>query len=218
MKVPQAVAAGAYHSLFLRKDGTVWAWGQNVAGQLGTGSTSSTPVPQPTQLNALPAVKALAAGIAHSLALDVDGNVWAWGQNASGQAGLGSAGGTVLVPTRVTALSGIQAIAANGNFSLALGADGRLWAWGQNASGQAGTGATSTAVATPGVVPGLPTIRSMAAGVTTPGVVPGLPTIRSMGEQASNQCAGAWTRMAGCGVGVRIRRPRWARALPAPRC
>jgi alpha-tubulin suppressor-like RCC1 family protein len=165
VKVPQALAAGAYHSLFLRKDGTVWAWGQNVAGQLGTGSTSSTPIPQPTQVNALPAIKALAAGIAHSLALDVSGNVWAWGQNASGQAGLGSAGGTVPVPARVTALSGIQAIAANGNFSLALGTDGRLWAWGQNASGQAGTGATSAAVATPTVVQGLPTLRAMAAGV-----------------------------------------------------
>jgi alpha-tubulin suppressor-like RCC1 family protein len=165
VKVPQAVTAGAYHSLFLRKDGTVWAWGQNVAGQLGTGSTSSTPQPQPSQVTGLPATKALAAGVAHSLALDVSGNVWAWGQNASGQSGLGSAGGTVLVPTRVTALSSIQAIAANGNFSLALGEDGRLWAWGQNTSGQIGTGGTSASVPTPVVVPGLPTLRSMAAGV-----------------------------------------------------
>ncbi|WP_158623492.1 MopE-related protein [Corallococcus sp. CA053C] len=165
VKVPQAVAAGAYHSLFLRKDGAVWAWGQNVAGQLGTGSTNSTPLSQPSQVNGLPAIKAIAAGIAHSLALDVDGHVWAWGQNASGQAGLGTAGGTVLIPTRVAALSGIQAIAANGNFSLALGADGRLWAWGQNASGQVGTGTTSASVTTPGVVQGLPTVRAMAAGV-----------------------------------------------------
>ncbi len=165
VKVPQSVASGAYHSLFLRKDGQVWAWGQNVAGQLGTGNTSSTPVPQPAPVNGLPGIKAIAAGIAHSLALDVSGNVWVWGQNASGQAGLGTAGGTVLVPTKVPALSNIQSIAANGNYSLALGADGRLWAWGQNASGQVGTGATSASVTTPTVVAGLPTIRGMAAGV-----------------------------------------------------
>ncbi|NMO20938.1 RCC1 domain-containing protein, partial [Pyxidicoccus fallax] len=116
-------------------------------------------------MNGLPAIKAIAAGIAHSLALDVSGNVWAWGQNASGQAGLGTTGGTVLVPTRVTALSGIQAIAANGNFSLALGEDGRLWAWGQNASGQLGKGAASASVPTPSVVSGLPTLRSITAGV-----------------------------------------------------
>ncbi|WP_164009376.1 MopE-related protein [Pyxidicoccus trucidator] len=164
VRVPQTVAAGAYHSLFLRKDGEVWAWGQNTAGQLGTGNTSTTPLPQPSRVNGLPPIKALAAGVAHSLALDVDGNVWVWGQNASGQVGLGIAGGTVLVPTKVT-LPGIQAIAANGSFSLALGTDGRLWAWGQNTSGQIGTGATSPSVATPVVVAGLPTIRSMAAGL-----------------------------------------------------
>ncbi|MCY1018616.1 MopE-related protein [Pyxidicoccus sp. MSG2] len=165
VKVPQTVAAGAYHSLFLKKDGEVWTWGQNVAGQLGTGSTSSTPQSQPSKVNGLPAIKAIAAGIAHSVALDVSGNVWVWGQNANGQAGLGIAGGTVLVPTKVAALSSIQAITANGNFSLALGTDGRLWAWGQNASGQVGTGATSASVATPTVVQGLPTLQTMAAGV-----------------------------------------------------
>ncbi|WP_338262353.1 RCC1 domain-containing protein [Corallococcus caeni] len=41
------MSGGAYHSLFLRKDGVVWAWGQNVSGQLGTGSTSSTPQEPP---------------------------------------------------------------------------------------------------------------------------------------------------------------------------
>ncbi|TQF14393.1 hypothetical protein FJV41_19030 [Myxococcus llanfairpwllgwyngyllgogerychwyrndrobwllllantysiliogogogochensis] len=163
VRVTQALAAGAYHSLFLNKHGEVWAWGQNGAGQLGTGATSSTA--QPSLVPGIPPIKALAAGIAHSVALDVSGNVWAWGQNTSGQAGLGSTGGSVLVPTRVAALSDIQAIAANGNYSLALSADGRLWAWGQNTSGQIGTGATSAAVATPVVVPHLPTLRVIAAGI-----------------------------------------------------
>ncbi|NMO13892.1 MopE-related protein [Pyxidicoccus fallax] len=163
--MPQSVATGAYHSLFLKKDGEVWAWGQNVVGQLGTGSSSSTPQPHPSKVNGLPPIKAIAAGIAHSVALDVSGDVWVWGQNANGQAGLGSAGGLVLVPTKVAALSGIQAIAANGNYSLALDASGRLWAWGQNTSGQMGTSTTSTSVPMPGMVPGLPSLRSMVAGV-----------------------------------------------------
>ncbi|AKF86695.1 hypothetical protein MFUL124B02_31355 [Myxococcus fulvus 124B02] len=165
VKVPRTVAAGAYHTLFLEKDGTVWAWGQNVSGQLGTGATSTTVQSQPTRVHGLPAIKALAAGIAHSLALDVTGDVWVWGQNANGQGGLGNTGGTVLVPTRVAALSGIQSIAANGNYSLALGSDGRLWAWGQNNLGQVGTGSTSAAVSTPTQVQPLPTMRAMAAGV-----------------------------------------------------
>ncbi|NTX01861.1 MopE-related protein [Myxococcus sp. CA040A] len=165
VRVPQVVAAGAYHSLFLKKDGEVWAWGQNTFGQLGSGSVSGTPQPQPARIHGLPAIKALAAGTAHSLALDVSGRVWAWGQNASGQVGLGAAGGTVLVPTQVTTLPAIQAIAANGSFSLALSTDGQIWAWGQNTSGQVGTGSTSAAVPTPGVIPWLPTLRAIAAGV-----------------------------------------------------
>ncbi|WP_426748872.1 MopE-related protein [Myxococcus faecalis] len=164
VKVDRTVAAGAYHSLFLQKNGEVFAWGQNSVGQLGTGNTSTTPVASPTKPVGLPSIKAIVAGQTHSLALDMDGTVWAWGKNDFGQVGLGSTGGLVTVPTRVSGLSGIQAISANGNFSLALGQDGRVWGWGQNASGQVGKGAVSTAEATPRQVNSLPTIRAIAAG------------------------------------------------------
>jgi len=164
VKVDRAVAGGTYHSLFLQRNGEVFAWGQNLAGQLGTGSINTLPVPSPAKPVGLPPIKAIAAGQTHSLALDTDGDVWAWGKNDFGQVGLGTVGGTVTAPTRVSGLSGIQAIAANGNFSLALGQDGRVWAWGQNASGQIGTGSTSTAEATPRQVNSLPTLRAIAAG------------------------------------------------------
>ncbi|AKF86678.1 hypothetical protein MFUL124B02_31250 [Myxococcus fulvus 124B02] len=99
------------------------------------------------------------------MALDVNGGVWTWGQNAQGQAGLGITGGTVLVPTKLDKLSGIQAIAANGNYSVALREDGQLLAWGQNTSGQIGTRATSASVSSPTVVSGLPTLRAIATGI-----------------------------------------------------
>jgi alpha-tubulin suppressor-like RCC1 family protein len=164
VNVPETVAAGAYHSLMLRKTGTVWAWGQNQYGQLGT-SGVPTVVTTPTPVASLPAVKAIATGIGHSLALDLDGQVWAWGQNASGQVGLGSAVGTVPMPTKVPGLTGIQRIAASGNYSLALDSDGQVWAWGQNTSGQVGTGTPSIAVPLPVRVTGLPAIRAIAAGL-----------------------------------------------------
>ncbi|WP_426748873.1 MopE-related protein [Myxococcus faecalis] len=162
--VTRAVAAGAYHSLFLQENGEVFAWGQNLTGQLGTGTTSSMPVASPTKPVGLPPIKAIAAGQTHSLALDTNGEVWAWGKNDFGQVGLGTVGGNVTAPTRVSGLTGIQTISANGNFSFALTLDGRLWAWGQNASGQVGTGAASTAEPTPRQVNSLPTIRAVAAG------------------------------------------------------
>jgi alpha-tubulin suppressor-like RCC1 family protein len=63
----QAIAAGSFHSLALKNDGTVWAWGGNFAGQLGNGTytDSSTPV----QVGNLDGVKTIAAGLSHSLAV-----------------------------------------------------------------------------------------------------------------------------------------------------
>ena len=122
----QQVAAGAYHSLALKTDGTVVAWGYNRYNQ--------TNVP-PT----LTGVTAIAAGGNHSLALKNDGTVVAWGSNGLGQA------------TVPTGLTGVKAIAAGGNHSLALKNDGTVVAWGSNAFGQSNvpTGLTGvTAIAT----------------------------------------------------------------------
>ena len=83
-----AIAAGGYHSLALKSDGTVWAWGCNDCGQLGDGSTTNrlTPVP----VSGLTGVVAIAGGDYHSLALKSDGTVWAWGYNGYGQLGDGT--------------------------------------------------------------------------------------------------------------------------------
>src|SRR5438105_2496912 len=80
-----AIAGGYFHSLALRSDGTVWAWGRNYEGQLGIGSFSKNSPPYgsaiPVQVSGLTGVVAIAGGYFHSLALRSDGTVWAWGQN-----------------------------------------------------------------------------------------------------------------------------------------
>ena len=83
-----AVAAGTYHSLFARKDGTLWAMGWNAAGQLGDGTTTNraTPVQVPGATN----VKAVYAGLFHSLFLKTDNTLWAMGGNGNGELGDGS--------------------------------------------------------------------------------------------------------------------------------
>lgn len=134
-----SLANGSYHTLALDADGTVWASGYNAFGQLGDGTTfqRSIPVqvltPEGSPLNGIIAV---AAGSYHSLALDADGNVYAWGMNASGQLG---DGGTTPQSFSVSArIGGVVAIAAGGNHSLALRSDGTAWAWGDNGNGQLG--------------------------------------------------------------------------------
>src|SRR5918997_650316 len=95
----KAIAGGYDHSLALKDEGTVLAWGLNQDGQLGDGTNtdSSTPVQvkDPNDPSGyLSGVSAIAAGGGHSLALKSDGTVWAWGANESGELGKGANAGS----------------------------------------------------------------------------------------------------------------------------
>jgi len=97
-----AVAAGGAHTLAIKQDQSLWAWGSNTYGQLGTASASD-PTTAPIQID-VPGKRwlAVSAGRYHSLAIDTDGELWVWGRNDLGQLGLGSAAAaTVSVPTLV---------------------------------------------------------------------------------------------------------------------
>jgi hypothetical protein len=99
-----AFAGGDSHTLAVKQDGTVWAWGRNVNGQLGNGTFapqagsgvgSAIPVQvvEPGDSSGhLTGVAAVAGGAKHSLALKGDGTVWAWGGNDYGQVGNGQSG------------------------------------------------------------------------------------------------------------------------------
>jgi alpha-tubulin suppressor-like RCC1 family protein len=145
-----AVAAGQSHSLALRADGTVWAWGDNQFGQLGDGTTETRLTPVKViglerRLDPRNKVTAVAAGAWFSLALLSDGTMRAWGSNTWGQLGDGTRVDR-LVPGRVLTQKGkeaferVQAIEAGYGFSLALRANGTVWAWGGNGNGQLGSG------------------------------------------------------------------------------
>jgi alpha-tubulin suppressor-like RCC1 family protein len=87
---PTAVAAGIYHSLAIGSDGKLYAWGYNVYGQLGDGSTTQRLSPVQVSLPAGVTPTAVAAGRFHSLAIGSDGKLYAWGYNGIGQLGDGS--------------------------------------------------------------------------------------------------------------------------------
>jgi alpha-tubulin suppressor-like RCC1 family protein len=148
------VAAGYYHSLGLRADGTLWAWGNNTAGQLGSTTNNGTDAPTaPAQIAGT--YTQVAAGQYHSLGLRADGTLWAWGDNTFGQLGNSVISDTNPVPGQVAGTY-VQ-VAAGHNHSLGLRADGSLWAWGNNAFGQLATTAnqgTQSPTPTPLQVPG----------------------------------------------------------------
>lgn len=142
------VAAGARFTLVLATDGTnntVYAWGNNNRGQLGNGTTNDSWTPSPVSVLP-PTITMIAAGGEFALASDgID--VWAWGSNDNGQ--LGNSSAVTGVPAKVQQsgggdLSGIAKIAAGGSHALAVDASGNMWAWGYNAFGQLGDGASGT--------------------------------------------------------------------------
>ena len=159
----RSLAGGDSHSLALRSDGTVWAWGGNGYGQLGNGITTSSS--SPVRVSNLTAATAIAAGGSHSLALKSDGTVWAWGDNYSGQLGNGNSGSLSANPTpaQVANLTGATAVAAGGSHSLAAKSDGTVWAWGDNTYGQLGNG-TITNSSTPVQASNLSGVTTVAGG------------------------------------------------------
>ena len=84
----------------------------------------------------------VAAGRDHSLFLNSDGTVWAWGRNDSGQLGDGTTTDRA-TPAHVLGLDNVVAIASRGSPSFALKSDGTIWAWGANSHGALGDGTTT---------------------------------------------------------------------------
>ena len=148
-----AVAAAGNHSLAVLGDGTVWGWGQNTSGVLGTGAANTARETTPVQVGGGPTplggIATVATGADHSLGVDGAGRVWAWGANQSGELGdpstpPSSVRGPGLVPG---VGGGARAVAAGLGSSLVATADGGVWGWGRNESGQLGLATSATPVA-----------------------------------------------------------------------
>lgn len=155
-----AVAAGTNHSLALQSGGTVLAWGENSAGELGNGTTTSSS--SPVKLSSLSKVSAVSAGNEFSLAQLKDGTVKAWGYNAYGQLGNGTTMSSS-TQVKVSSLSEVVAIATGETHSLALLKNGTVEAWGANAAGELGNG-TTTNSDVPVKVNGITEAVAIAAG------------------------------------------------------
>lgn len=160
----RALATGETHALALDANGDVWAWGNDVHGEIGRGGMLAPTVP--AVVAGLSNIVQVAAGWKSSLAVDASGNVWAWGINSAGQLGDGSDINRS-APFRVTAIQNVQAVAAAaGEYfptTLALKRDGTVWAWGHNGDGQLGNGTTGGTSHVPTQVPGLTQVTSVSA-------------------------------------------------------
>ncbi|MDR1912197.1 MAG: hypothetical protein LBQ52_07635 [Helicobacteraceae bacterium] len=162
----QAIAAGDNHTLVVA-NGQIWGAGAYSSGQLGFSTVGGSSNQGGKFVKALDfndttngfdagsfivsgttPIQAVAAGEAHSVALDSQGNIWTTGDNSNGQLGLGAG----LTPNRFTKVSlfngGVdyknapkpvfKAIAAGKNHTVAVDVNGSLWTVGANESAQLG--------------------------------------------------------------------------------
>ena len=153
------------HGLVLLANGQMAGWGANDFGQVQAGQAVF--LNAPLRLN-LPGTKAIAVttGSRHSLAVDETGKVWAWGDNSSGQLGLGHTR-PVSSPAIVTGLPGRALLVAAGeHHSAALLAGGSVWVWGANDRGQMASGTVDpfTVQAKPLQVAAIGQVNDIAAG------------------------------------------------------
>ena len=132
-----AVAAGEGHTVALKKNGTLWAWGNGFNGQLGIDTRGNLNVP--TQIGKAADWHSVGAGQFSTLAIKADSTLWAWGRNEHSMEGF-STDRIWHVPTQVGAEKDWRAVAVGQYHTLALKKDGTLWAWGSNAYGMLGIG------------------------------------------------------------------------------
>jgi len=155
-----AIAAGLKHAIALRKDGTVWAWGNREYGAIGDGdgkpggSLRVLSATAPVAVRGLTGITQIAAGPNYNLALTRDGKVMSWGGNGAGELGVGTRA-TGWTPAEVTGLVDIVAIAAGSGqgtygVSAAVRKDGTLWVWGSGSSAQMGNGVVNPSPDDPG--------------------------------------------------------------------
>ncbi len=119
------------HTLAIKTDGTLWAWGSNFYGELGDGTTVDNRN-IPTQIGSSKNWSQISAGDNYySLGLKTDGTLWAWGHNDRGQLG----DGTTInknIPTQIGTDNNWSQITTGDSYTIATKVDGSLWAWGNN--------------------------------------------------------------------------------------
>ena len=136
------VSCGYVHTAAIKNDGTLWTWGNNAYGQLGTNDTTNRNTPVTTFAGGTN-WKSASGSYYHTVAIKTDGTLWTWGFGTSGQLGTND---TTNRATPVTTFAGgtnWKQSAGSHHHTAAIKTDGTLWVWGANGNGNLGTNDTT---------------------------------------------------------------------------
>jgi YD repeat-containing protein len=146
------VTTNGYHTAAVKTDGTLWTWGYNGLGRLGTGTTTDRSSPG-TTAGAGTTWCQVGAGYRHTMAIKTDGTLWTWGGNNFGQLGDNTTTDQSSPGTTAGAGTTWCQVSASGLHTMAIKTDGTLWTWGRNIDGRLGDG-TTTSRSSPGTTAG----------------------------------------------------------------
>ena len=186
-----SVSGGDFFASALLSDGTVWAWGYCRYGECGS---APGPVSTPVQVPGISDVIAISSngayGGGHTLALNAEGTVWAWGLNYFGQLGVSQYAGTygpTPIPIQVPQLNCVTSVAAGSFFSIASRSDGTVWTWGDNTYGELGNGTIGGWSYTPTEVPVINDAVAVNAGAYHALVLHSNGTVSAWGRNTEGQ-------------------------------
>lgn len=151
----KTVSSGQQTSLAIREDGTLWAWGRNLEGQIGDNTKTTRFTPRQISISAAGGVtgwKSCAASWYHAAAIRTDGTLWLWGYNYGGQLGDNSSTVSGLRSTpkqEFTSSTNWKQVSMSNDVTVAVKNDGTLWCWGLNSQGQVGDNSNVTGRSTP---------------------------------------------------------------------
>ncbi|MDR2571692.1 MAG: hypothetical protein LBD23_15555 [Oscillospiraceae bacterium] len=132
-----SVSAGYCHTMALKANGDLFAWGSNQYGQLGVGASKML-LRKPRII--MSNVVSVSTGYNYTMAIRDDNSLWAWGNNEFGQLGDSSSENRYM-PVKIT--DNIFSISAGYCHTVAITSNGDMLAWGNNAFGQLGDGTTT---------------------------------------------------------------------------
>jgi len=136
----KAVSANWQHSVAIGTDGSLWAWGSNILGEIGDGTSFIRY--QPVQIRSDKTWAYVSAGLQYTIAIATDGTLWAWGSNSHGQFGNGESNRLSNTPIQIGNNNDWAIVSAGAVHTAAIKKDGTLWVWGSNKFGQLGDSTT----------------------------------------------------------------------------
>ncbi len=243
----QGIAGGGAFALARTSAGTVYAWGDNRWGQLGTGGFTGNgcggtcdTLPVESGLPGSVSATSVSAGVDHGMAMTSTGTVYAWGDNTAGELGNGTATGQTCqtssvcdpTPAVVTSLPTVSEISAGDLFSLAVTAAGAAYAWGSTADGELGNGtltgnACNTTCQDTPVLNKMPVVgicstctaiaagKDQSAAIAAPPAPTGEPPCTEQGPPSTCEQVPTATIPDDCSVDVTQALDNWINTLPA---